>query len=117
MDEYILDNYLIKFNNDTLDIINKDTNKKYKQDLNNIQNIEYKYYHKNNELEYDKNNKYFNFNNINSFLKNKINEKNIFLETNNNECSIYLREDYIKTKPDEPRYNKYYMCKINIPSI
>jgi hypothetical protein len=114
MEEYILNNYLVKINNNILDITDKQTNKNYKQDLNNIQNIEYKYYYKNKEYEYDKNNNFFKFNNFNSFLKNKINENNFFLDIENDKCSIYLREDVVKTKPDEPKFHKYYMCKIDI---
>jgi hypothetical protein len=117
MDEFKIENYYIKIINNKINIYDSLLNKHYSQELNNNSNVEYSFYNKYNKMSYDKNNNYFNLNNINQLLSNKINEKNIFLETNNNECSIYLREDYIKTKPDEPRYNKYYMCKINIPSI
>lgn len=117
MNEYKLDNFLIKIFNNKINVFDTISNKEYSNEITNVSNVEYSFYNKYDKLSYDTNNNHFNLNNINELLKKKINEKNIFLETNNNTCSLYLREDYIKTKPDEPRFNKYYLCKINIPSI
>ena len=117
MNEFKLDNFLIKVKNNKINIFDSKLNKEYSNDLNDLSNIEYSFHNKEKQLNYDKKNNHFNLDNINELISTKINEKNLFLETNNNMCSLYFREDYIKTKPDEPSFNKYYLCKINIPSL
>jgi hypothetical protein len=117
MTEFKLDNFLIKVVNNKINIYDNKTNKQYINDLSNSSNIEYSFHNKREQLEYNKNNNHFNLNNINNLILDKINENNLFLETNNNECSLYLREDYIKTKPNQPSFNKYYLCKINLSSV